>query len=135
LAGTVVPLGSPALVVAAASFGLDPLLLALTASRGFTLGMTANYFLAYRLGRPYLVKKMGDEELEAVTALWNRWGWVIYVIFGLIPVLPVEFLALLCGLLKTKIQTFLVFSFIPRLVIFILLAYFSEILGVWLGII
>jgi membrane protein YqaA with SNARE-associated domain len=135
LAGTVVPLGSPALVVAAASFGLDPLLLALTASGGFTLGMTANYFLAYRLGRPYLVKKMEDEELEAVTALWNRWGWVIYVIFGLIPVLPVEFLALLCGLLKTKIQTFLVFSFIPRLVIFILLAYFSEILGVWLGIV
>jgi len=135
LAGTVVPLGSPALVVAAASFGLDPLLLALTASVGFTLGMTANYFLAYRLGRPYLVKKMGDEELEAVTALWNRWGWVIYVIFGLIPVLPVEFLALLCGLLKTKIQTFLVFSFTPRLVIFILLAYFGEILGVWLGII
>jgi membrane protein YqaA with SNARE-associated domain len=104
LAGTVVPLGSPALVVAAASFGLDPLLLALTASRGFTLGMTANYFLAYRLGRPYLVKKMGDEELEAVTALWNRWGWVIYVIFSLIPVLPVEFHALLCGLLKQRFK-------------------------------
>ena len=60
---------------------------------------------------------------------------MIYVLFGLIPVLPVEFLALLCGLLKTKIQTFLVFSFTPRLVIFILLAHFGEILGSWLGIV
>ncbi|MBS7607826.1 hypothetical protein KEJ52_01310, partial [Candidatus Bathyarchaeota archaeon] len=47
LAGTVVPLGSPALVVAAASFGLNPILLAITAAIGFTVGMTINYFLAY----------------------------------------------------------------------------------------
>lgn len=135
LAGTVVPLGSPALVVAAASFGLNPMLLALTATIGFTIGMTINYFLACRLGRPYLVKKMGAEELEAATAIWNRWGWAIYVLFGLIPVLPVEFLALICGLLKARIQTFLILSFTPRLVVFMLLAFFGEALGGWLGIV
>lgn len=133
LAGTVVPLGSPAIVVAAASFGLNPVLLALTATVGFTVGMTINYFLAYRLGRPYLVKKMGAQELEMVTALWDRWGWILYVLFGVIPVLPVEFLALMCGLLKTRIQTFLVLSFTPRLAVFTLLAYFGEALGGWIG--
>lgn len=133
LAGTVVPLGSPALVVAAASFGLNPALLALTATAGFTIGMTINYFLACRLGRPYLVKKLGTEELETATALWNHWGWIIYVLFGFIPILPVEFLALVCGLLKTRIQTFLVLSFAPRLVVFMLLAYFGEALGGWIG--
>ncbi|MEM2281767.1 MAG: VTT domain-containing protein [Candidatus Bathyarchaeia archaeon] len=135
LAGTVVPLGSPALVVAAASFGLNPALLALTATAGFTIGMAINYFLAYHLGRPYLVEKMGAEGLEAATAVWNRWGWFIYVLFGFIPILPVEFLALVCGLLKTRIQTFLLLSFTPRLVVFMLLAYFGEALGMWLGLV
>ncbi|MEM0096080.1 MAG: VTT domain-containing protein [Candidatus Bathyarchaeia archaeon] len=135
LAGTVVPLGSPALVVAAASFGLNPILLAITAAIGFTVGMTINYFLAYRLGRPFISKKLGVEELETVTALWNRWGWILYVVFGVIPVLPVEFLALVCGLLKTRIQTFLILSFTPRLAVFILLAYFGEALGGWIGLI
>ncbi|MCS7125084.1 MAG: VTT domain-containing protein [Candidatus Bathyarchaeota archaeon] len=133
LAGTVVPLGSPALVVAAASFGLNPVLLALTATVGFTIGMTINYFLACHLGRPFLERKMKTGELEAVTALWNRWGWPLYVMFGIIPVLPVEFLALVCGLLKTRIQTFLVLSFAPRLAVFTLLAYFGEALGGWIG--
>ncbi|MEM2440186.1 MAG: VTT domain-containing protein [Candidatus Bathyarchaeia archaeon] len=133
LAGTVVPLGSPAIVVAAASFGLNPILLALTATAGFTIGMTVNYFLAYRLGRPFLIKKMGIEGLEVATALWNRWGWIIYVVFGVVPILPVEFLALLCGLLKTHVQTFLVLSFTPRFAVFMLLAYFGEALGGWIG--
>jgi len=96
IAGTIMPLGSPALLVAAASFGLNPALLAITAAVGFTIGMTVNYFLAYHLGRPYIVKKMKAEELEATTLLWNKWGWILYVFFGAIPILPVEFLALIC---------------------------------------
>jgi len=71
-------------------------LLAITAAVGFTIGMTVNYFLAYHLGRPYIVKKMKAEELEATTLLWNKWGWILYVFFGAIPILPVEFLALIC---------------------------------------
>ncbi len=41
-AGTIVPLGSPALVVAASPF-VNPILLILVASVGFTIGMTINY--------------------------------------------------------------------------------------------
>ena len=43
LAGTIVPLGSPALVAAARLFGVNPVLLVIVASVGFTLGMTINY--------------------------------------------------------------------------------------------
>jgi hypothetical protein len=56
IAGTIIPLGSPALVVAAAILGVDPILLILVASVGFTIGMTINYGLAYRIGRPYVSK-------------------------------------------------------------------------------
>ncbi|MDH7606689.1 MAG: VTT domain-containing protein [Candidatus Bathyarchaeota archaeon] len=135
IAGTIIPLGSPALVVAAASFGINPLLLALVATVGFTIGISINYFLAYHLGRPYIMKKMGAEKMEEATLLWSRWGWILYFLFGVIPFLPVEFLALICGLLKTRIETFLILSFIPRLLVFFILAYFGETVGNWIGLI
>jgi membrane protein YqaA with SNARE-associated domain len=132
-AGTIVPLGSPALVVAAALFGVDPILLILVATVGFTIGMTINYALAYRLGRPYVQKKVNPEHLHEMTRIWNKYGWIIYVIFGLIPVLPVELLAFICGFLKTRIITFLTLSFIPRLIIFTVLVYFGQQVATWLG--
>lgn len=135
LAGTVIPLGSPALVVAAASLGIHPIPLVIAATSGFTIGMTINYYLAYRLGRPFVAERLGTEKLEEVTRLWSRWGWILYTMFGLIPFLPVEFLALICGLLKTNIKTFLVLSFTPRLIVFAVLAYFGEAIGGWIGLI
>lgn len=132
-AGTIVPLGSPALVVAVSPF-VDPILLILVASVGFTLGMTINYSLAYRFGRPYVQKRMQAEHFEEIACVWNSWGWIIYVIFGLIPFLPVELLAFICGFLKTPIATFVALSFLPRLVVFALLVYFGQHMGVWLGV-
>lgn len=135
LAGTIVPLGSPAIVAAAASFGLHPIPLTLVATVGFTIGMIINYGLAYRLGRPYVMRKVGLDRLEEIKGLWGKWGWIIYTIFGFIPFLPVELLALFCGLLKTRLATFLVLSFAPRLVVFTVLAHFGEHIGGWIGII
>ena len=135
IAGTIVPLGSPALVVAAAMFGVNPILLILVATTGFTIGMTINYALAYRLGKPYVSKKISPATIEQVSSAWNKWGWIIYTVFGLIPVLPVELLAFICGLLKTRITIFLALSFIPRLIIFTLLAFFGQSAGAWLGVV
>jgi len=131
-AGTIVPLGSPALVVAAAPF-VDPVLLILVASVGFTIGMTINYGLAYWLGRPFIQKRISAEHLEEITCVWNKWGWVIYAVFGLIPVFPVELLAFICGFLKTSISVFLVLSFVPRFIVFTILVYFGQHIGFWLG--
>ena len=134
LAGTVVPLGSPALVVAAALFGAPKIPLIGVATTGFTLGMLVNYGLAYYLGRPYVRKKVSAEKLDEIIHVWERWGWVLYTIFGLIPVLPVELLAFVCGLLKTRVDVFLVLSFVPRLVVFAMLAYFGDYVGGWIGV-
>lgn len=135
LAGTVVPLGSPALVAAAALFGVSKIPLILIATTGFTIGMMINYGLAYYLGRPYVMKKVSSENFEEIVHLWGRWGWILYTIFGLIPVLPVELLSFVCGLLKTRLDTFLTLSFVPRLIVFAILAYFGEQAGIWIGII
>jgi membrane protein YqaA with SNARE-associated domain len=133
LAGTLVPLGSPALVVAAALFGVHPISLILVATAGFTIGMSVNYGLAYRLGRPYVMRNVSAEKLDEFMRLWGRWGWVLYTIFGLIPFLPVEPLALICGVLKTRLDIFLILSFVPRLTVFTILAYFGETAGKWIG--
>jgi membrane protein YqaA with SNARE-associated domain len=133
-AGTIIPLGSPALVVAAALFGVDPISLVLIATTGFTIGMAINYGLAYRLGRPYVIKRISAEHLKEMTDAWNRWGWIIYIVFGLIPVLPVEFLSFICGFLKTRVVTFLALSFMPRLIIFAILVYFGNFMAAWLGV-
>jgi membrane protein YqaA with SNARE-associated domain len=135
LAGTVVPLGSPALVVAAALFGIPRIPLILVATIGFTIGMSINYGLACRLGRPYVERKVSPEKFKDVMRLWGRWGWILYVTFGLIPVLPVELLAFICGLLKTRLDVFLGLSFVPRLIVFTVLAYFGETIGGWIGIV
>ncbi|HEX9861901.1 MAG TPA: VTT domain-containing protein [Candidatus Bathyarchaeia archaeon] len=135
IAGTIVPLGSPALVVAAAMFGVNPILLILVATTGFTIGMTINYALAYRLGRPYVSKKISPATIEQVSNAWNKWGWIIYTVFGLIPVLPVELLAFICGLLKTRLTIFIALSFVPRLIIFTLLSFFGQSAGAWLGVV
>ena len=132
LAGTVVPLGSPALVAAAALF-VEPIPLIIVASIGFTLGMTINYILAYKLGRPYVTKKIPATQLNEITHLWSKWGLTIYVIFGLVPVLPVELLSFICGLLKTHTATFLALSFIPRLIVFTIIVYFGQYIGAWIG--
>src|SRR3972149_6381760 len=134
VAGTFVPLGSPALVVTAAIFGVNPILLVLVASLGFTIGMTVNYALAYWLGRPYVTKKVSADHLEEIVHLWNKWGWIINTIFGLIPGLPVEPLSFICGLLKSHIGIFLALSFVPRLIVFALLVYFGQYAGAWLGV-
>jgi membrane protein YqaA with SNARE-associated domain len=68
-----------------------------------------------------------------MTGAWNKWGWIIYTIFGLIPILPVELLAFICGFLKTRMVTFLTLSFVPRLIVFAILAYFGQHMGEWLG--
>ena len=133
LAGTIVPLGSPALVAVAAFF-IDPIPLILVASIGFTIGMTINYALAYKLGRPFVAKRMEPEHLNQIMHAWSKWGLVIYVIFGLTPFLPVELLSFICGLLKTRVSTFLLLSFTPRLIVFTLIVSFAPYIGKWIGV-
>ena len=134
IAGTIIPLGSPALIAAAALFGVNPIALIIVSTTGFTIGMIINYILAFRLGRPYIEKKMKTKDLEEMTFVWKKWGWIIYIIFGVIPVMPVELLAFICGFLKTKILTFTILSFFPRLFVFSILVYFGQSAGIWLGI-
>lgn len=133
LAGTLIPLGSPALVAASALLGLPKIPLIVASTSGFTIGMMTNYTLAYYLGRPFVMKRTTEEKFMEITRLWSRFGWILYTIFGLIPVLPVELLSLICGMVKARLGTFLILTFVSRLIVFTILAYFGELASFWLG--
>lgn len=131
LAGTLVPVGSPALVALAALLGAPKIPLILVSTSGFTVGMISNYALAYYLGRPFVMKKAG-KTYEEISHLWSKFGWILYTIFGLIPVLPVEILSLICGMVKARFRTFLILTFASRLIVFTILAYFGGMASLWI---
>ena len=129
IAGTVVPMGSPAIVASAAGFGMPIVPLTIIASIGYTIGVTINYYLARTVGIGYVEKKVSTQTLDDLIKKWNKWGIFLLVSFGLIPGLPIDMLALVCGLLKMNIFYFLLISFSTRIVQYTLFA----ILGVTLG--
>ncbi|MEM3832401.1 MAG: VTT domain-containing protein [Thermoprotei archaeon] len=116
IGGTVIPLGSPVLIMGAALIGMSLFPLILVASIGSTIGMIINYALAYYLGGAYVVKRVSVQKLNTAIRLWNKYGWVIYTIFGIIPFLPVELFSLICGLLKVRIDIFITLTFITRII-------------------
>ncbi len=135
LGGTILPMGVPGLVVYATGFGLPLYLVVLSASAGFTIGVTFNYYLAKKYGKPFVVKRVGKERFEDMSRWWDRYGVATYLIFGLIPGLPFDLLAFICGILNMPLSTFWIISFGTRVVQFTAFAYLGSFFGKLIGLI
>lgn len=133
VAGTFFPLGSPGIVAMGAGFGLPALPLAAVAASGYTLGVVVDYSLGY-LGRPWAERKLKGKRLVDLTRWWSGHGWTLCVAFGLVPGLPLDLLAILCGFLKMRLRLLMIISFFTLLVQFTLFAYFGEYIGGLIGI-
>ncbi len=129
IAGTIIPLASPALVAYAASFGLEPLPLIAIATAGNTGGVVINYYLARALGMQYVEKRMSSSSFKNLEEWWNKWGTLLLIGFGVIPWLPFDLLSLLCGLFKMKIHWFLLISASTRLVQFTIFVFLGSLFG------
>lgn len=133
IAGTVVPLGSPAIIAFAAGFGMPVVPLTIVASVGYTIGIAVNYSLARIVGIKYVERKVSKKQLEGMMRRWNKWGTPILIVFGLVPGLPIDLLALACGLLKTKIVYFLLISLSTKVVQFGVFALLGVTVSGWIG--
>lgn len=133
IAGTVVPLGSPAIIAFAAGFGMPLVPLIMVASVGYTIGIAVNYSLARIVGIKYVERKVSREQLEGMMQRWNKWGMPILIVFGLVPGFPIDLLALACGLLKTKIVYFLLISLSTKVVQFGAFALLGVTVSGWIG--
>jgi len=131
--GTFFPAGSPAVVAAAGVIGMNKTTVALVAAAGYTVGTMVNYAFAYWLGIHYVQKKIGKEVYEEIVGWWNEWGTVLLITFALIPVLPFNYLALLCGLFRYNIVYFILINFGSNLLNSYLFVYLGGFAANWIG--
>jgi uncharacterized membrane protein YdjX (TVP38/TMEM64 family) len=73
--------------------------------------------------------------MDQMVRWWGRYGALTYVIFGLVPGLPVDLLAFICGFFEMPLSTFWAISFSTRMVQFTLFAYMGSFFGKVIGII
>jgi len=132
VSGTFIPLGSPGLVALGAGFGLPAVPLAVAAASGYTLGVLVDYFLG-RLGRSVARRRLRGERLEDLTRWWDRRGWALCALFGLVPGLPLDLLAIFCGFLKMRLQVLVPVSFCCLLVQYTLFAWLGAGVGGAIG--
>jgi membrane protein YqaA with SNARE-associated domain len=133
VSGTIIPLGSPALVAIGAGSGIPVIPLATISAMGYTFGVVIDYIIGY-LGKPLAKRRLKGEMLSDLTLWWKRYGWTICIVFGLVPGLPIDLLAILCGFLKMSLRTLVFISFCTLFLQFTLFAYFGNYIGVLLGI-
>jgi membrane protein YqaA with SNARE-associated domain len=133
LGGTFFPVGSPAIVATAGALGFPKIPVVIIASVGYTLGTCINYFLAYEFGTRYVQKKIGKEVYKDFSYWWNKWGIPLVVLFALIPVLPFNILALLCGLFRFNILYFILINFGSNFLNSYFVVYLGSSAAGWIG--
>ena len=131
IAGTILPFGSPLVVASASGFGLPILPLILVATSGFTVGVITCYFLAYFLREKYVSNRMSQVTFQSLALKWNQKGYWLCVIFSLVPGFPIELLAIVCGIFKTKLRFFIPLCWVTLIFHFTVFALFGQYIGSW----
>lgn len=134
IAGSIIPFGSPIIVGCAVGLGLDVVAVAFTAATGYTLGVLTSYVPAWLLGEHYVVKRMGREAFEEYATSWNRRGYLLCVLFSLVPGFPVDLLALMCGCFHTRARWFIPVCWLTLLVQFVLCGWLGGLVGSLVGV-
>ena len=122
LAGTALPMASPAIVALCASLGAPPLPLALVSAAGYTIGLMVNYVLGRFLGLKFVRKHVSEESFERLSTWLNRWGLGLVAAFCLAPATPLETLSLICGVFGTHPAKFAIVSFTFKAIQFLAFA-------------
>jgi membrane protein YqaA with SNARE-associated domain len=132
IAGTILPFGSPLVVTFASGFGLPIIPLILVATSGFTIGLTTCYFLAFFLREKYILNRMSRETFQSLALKWNQRGYWLCVVFSLVPGFPLELLAIVCGIFRTKLWFFIPLCCVTLVFHFTVYALFGQYIGSWI---
>ena len=131
ISGTILPFGSPLVVAFASGFGLPIIPLILIAASGFTVGVTTCYFFAFFLREKYILNRMSRETFQSLASKWNQKGYWLCVVFSLVPGFPIELLAIVCGIFKTKLWFFIPLCWVTLIFHFTVFALFGQYIGSW----
>ncbi|MDY6930496.1 MAG: VTT domain-containing protein [Halobacteriota archaeon] len=115
LGGSIIPAGSPFLVLSGAISGMDKVPLVLVAATGYTAGFLINYYLAKFLGMRYVEERISADRFELISGWLNRWGLMVLVAFAFVFIFPAPILALVCGLFNVRLYYFIPINFAGNL--------------------
>lgn len=135
IGGTLVPIGTPAIVAGAAAMGMSEPLLVLVSTLGTTIGTLITYLLAYYLGTRYVKKKLSKGVYEDLTEWWNKSGFTLVIVFAAIPILPFDILALICGLFRFNFLYFILINLGANLFRAYIFVYIGFSAASWIGLI
>lgn len=120
----------PAFIIIIVSFWIyGPVLGMIYSFIGSQLGAIATFWIARRLGRPFVIRLIGEKQLNQVDYFFDRYG--IYAIFlaRIIPVLSVDAITYAAGASRLNVRKFMVATScgqIPALLIFALMGKQAE---------
>lgn len=124
LAYTIIPLPVEAAIVLSA-IAFDPLIVLVVAMVGSTLGTITTFYLGYKGVRSLVPKKKRDFKYNAkARQLFDNYGALSLLFFGWLPLIG-DPLVILAGSFGMKFWKFLVYSFVGRLIYFMIV--------IWLG--
>ena len=129
LGGSIIPVGSPFMVLGGAAFGLEKVPIVIIAATGYTTGFLINYYLAKVLGKTYVKTRMSEKRYKLICSWWNRWGLLLLVAFSFVFILPAPVLALICGLFSVRLYYFIPISFAGNLFNSYLLVFLGQSMG------
>jgi len=115
LGGSIIPVGSPLIVLGGAASGVDKIPLVLVAATGYTAGFLVNYYLAKFLGKSYVEGRISTNRYDLISGWWNRWGLLLLVAFAFVFILPAPVLAMICGLFSVRLYYFIPINFAGNL--------------------
>jgi membrane protein YqaA with SNARE-associated domain len=109
-----------ALFVVIAGKMYNPLIVALVAALGSTIGEYTSYFLG--LGGNYILEKKHVSIYERIKEWFKKHGFILFPIFAAGP-LPMDLLSIVAGTLKYDVKLFFLGVFIGKFIRCLALAY------------
>ncbi|MBI4361362.1 DedA family protein [Candidatus Micrarchaeota archaeon] len=87
------------------------------------LAALLNYYLAFFLHKRFIRRFVKEKDVKEAKELFDKYGPIPIVLFGVIPASPVfDPLTLVAGLVRMDVKKFALFSLVSRVLHFVLLA-------------
>ncbi|MEM5820777.1 MAG: VTT domain-containing protein [Candidatus Aenigmatarchaeota archaeon] len=125
-----IPIPLYGMIIFAEKLGINPILAAISAALGSSIGELTSYFIG--MGIKETVLKREGKKYKKWLEYFKRFGEFSILLFAALP-LPFDFIGILAGFLKYDIKKFVIFTFIGKLIKMLLIVYLGEIALQYLG--
>ncbi|MEM5830209.1 MAG: VTT domain-containing protein [Candidatus Aenigmatarchaeota archaeon] len=125
-----IPIPLYGMIIFAEKLGINPILAAISAALGSSIGELTSYFIGMSIKETVL--KREGKKYKKWLEYFKRFGEFSILLFAALP-LPFDFIGILAGFLKYDIKKFVIFTFIGKLIKMLLIVYLGEIALQYLG--